>query len=203
MTAQANTVETAKAVSSTTATTKASTKSTQYAEILGYSCALVKVGSIDTELRKVEHKRLAVTISALYHALIHANVSYMDKWERSDAVMLEPALRGCFPVRFDKKSSRYLFDANKAKAWQESLSVAFQSELFDTFAAKVLEFYRSKEQQAKQQDLEANPAEVKASCVDSAVRLCKRFADSGVSLDVLASVLELARRGELDKAKAL
>lgn len=187
----------------TTTATTATTKPTQYADILGYSCALVKVRSIDTELRKVEHKRLTVSISALYHALIHANVSYMDKWQRTDAVMLEPALRGCFPVRFDKKSNRYLFDGNKARAWQESLGVTFQAEQFDTFAAKVLEFYRSTEQQAKAQDLEANPTELKASCVQGAVRLCKRFADSGVSLDVLASVLELARRGELDKAKAL
>lgn len=59
---------------------------------------LVKVGSLNAAFRKNANQKIALTISALYHAVVHGNVAFADDWQRSDATMLDAVLRPLFPM---------------------------------------------------------------------------------------------------------
>lgn len=163
------------------------------ANVQGVEVRLVKVGSINAELRKVEHKKLAVTISALYHAVIFGNVSFMDSWKRTDATLLDATLRALFPVRYHK--DKYTFNADKAKAVQEQLGVTFQIATFEEFAAKVLAYHAASSNKVKAKELDA--AAIGASLNKSAIALIKKFQANGVSLDALKTAIVLAEKGEL------
>ena len=76
----------------TTTAVKGTAKAQPTANVQGVEVRLTKVGLINAELRKVEHKKLAVTISALYHAVVFGNVSFMDSWSRTDATLLDATL---------------------------------------------------------------------------------------------------------------
>ena len=93
-------IATAANTTGTTTTNQGTAKAQPVANVQGVEVRLTKVGSINAELRKVEHKKLAVTISALYHAVVFGNVSFMDSWKRTDATLLDATLRALFPVRF-------------------------------------------------------------------------------------------------------
>lgn len=163
------------------------------ANVQGVEVRLTKVGSINAELRKVEHKKLAVTISALYHAVIFGNVSFMDSWKRTDATLLDATLRALFPVRFHK--DKYTFNADKAKAVQEQLKVTFQIATFEEFAVKVMAFHATSSGKVKAKELDA--AAMGDSLNKSAIALVKKFQAYGVSLDALKTVIILAEKGEL------
>ena len=177
----------------TTATTKGTAKVQPTANVQGVEVRLTKVGSINAELRKVEHKRLAVTISALYHAVVFGNVSFMDNWSRTDATLLDATLRALFPVRYHK--DKYTFNADKAKAVQEQLGVTFQIATFDEFAVKVLAYHAASSNKVKAKELDA--AAIGASLNKSAIALIKKFQANGVSLDALKTAIILAEKGEL------
>ena len=177
----------------TTVNTRGTAKAQPVANVQGVEVRLTKVGSINAELRKVEHKKLAVTISALYHAVVFGNVSFMDSWKRTDATLLDATLRALFPVRYHK--DKYTFNADKAKAVQEQLGVTFQIATFDEFAAKVLAYHAMSSQKVKAKELDA--AAIGASLNKSAIALIKKFLANGVSLDALKTAIVLAEKGEL------
>lgn len=190
------TTSTVNAIVATTATATANqgtTKVQPTANVQGVEVRLTKVGSINAELRKVEHKKLAVTISALYHAVVFGNVSFMDNWKRTDATLLDATLRDLFPVRFHK--DKYTFSADKAKAVQEQIGIAFQLTTFDEFAAKVLAYHAASSDKVKAKELDV--AAIGASLNKSAIALIKKFQANGVSLDALKTAIVLAEKGEL------
>lgn len=189
------TTSTVIATAANTATTanQGTAKAQPTANVQGVEVRLTKVGSINAELRKVEHKKLAVTISALYHAVVFGNVSFMDSWKRTDATLLDATLRALFPVRFHKE--KYTFNADKAKAVQEQLGVTFQIATFTEFAAKVLAYHAASSDKVKAKELDA--AAIGASLNKSAIALIKKFQANGVSLDALKTAIVLAEKGEL------
>ena len=178
---------------STTTTNQGTAKAQPVATVQGVEVRLTKVGSINAELRKVEHKKLAVSISALYHAVIFGNVSFMDSWKRTDATLLDATLRTLFPVRFHK--DKYTFSADKAKAVQEQLGVTFKIATFDEFAGKVMAYHASNAKKVKNKELDA--AAIGASLNKSAIALIKKFQAAGVSLDAIKTAIILAEKGEL------
>ena len=184
---------TAITANTTTTTAKGTAKAQPTANVQGVEVRLVKVGSINAELRKVEHKQLAVTISALYHAVVFGNVSFMDSWKRTDATLLDATLRALFPVRYHK--DKYTFNADKAKAVQEQLGVTFQIATFEEFTAKVLAYHATSSDKVKAKELDA--AAIGASLNKSAIALIKKFQANGVSLDALKTAIVLAEKGEL------
>ena len=184
---------TANAIAATTTANQGTTKAQPTATVQGVEVRLTKVGSINAELRKVEHKKLAVTISALYHAVVFGNVSFMDSWTRTDATLLDATLRALFPVRFHK--DKYTFSADKAKAVQEQLGIAFQLTNFEEFAAKVMAYRAKNSEKVKAQELDA--AAIGASLNKSAIALIKKFQANGVSLDAIKTAIILAEKGEL------
>ena len=70
---------------------------------------LVKVGSLNTAFRKTTNQKIALTISALYHAVVYGNVAFVDDWQRTDATMLDAVLRPLFPMTYSSKDKRYYF----------------------------------------------------------------------------------------------
>lgn len=176
-----------------TTTNQGTVKVQPTANVQGVEVRLTKVGSINAELRKVEHKKLAVTISALYHAVIFGNVSFMDNWKRTDATLLDATLRALFPVRFHK--DKYTFSADKAKAVQEQIGIAFQLTTFEEFAAKVMTYHAASSEKVKGKELDA--AAIGVSLNKSAIALIKKFQANGVSLDALKTAIVLAEKGEL------
>lgn len=156
---------------------------------------LVKVGSLNTAFRKNMNQKLSLTISALYHAVVHGNVAFSDEWQRTDAVMLDAVLRPLFPMRFNNKDKKYSFDGVKSEEVQAHLGVQFQTEEFSTFVEKVLRFYNTNEKQAKKKELTA--ADVAGDLAKAAKALVKKFVNSGVSLDALKTIIVMAEKGEL------
>ena len=187
------TTSTVNAIAANTTSNQGTTKVQPTATVQGVEVRLTKVGSINAELRKVEHKKLSVTISALYHAVIFGNVSFMDSWKRTDATLLDATLRALFPVRYHK--DKYAFSADKAKAVQEQLGVTFQIATFEEFAAKVLAYHAASSGKVKAKELDA--AAIGASLNKSAIALIKKFQANGVSLDALKTAIILAEKGEL------
>ena len=168
-------------------------KAQPVATVQGVEVRLTKVGSINAELRKVEHKKLAVTISALYHAVVFGNVSFMDSWKRTDATLLDATLRTLFPVRFHK--DKYTFSTDKAKVVQEQLGVTFKIATFEEFTDKVMAYHASNAKKVKSKELDA--AAIGASLNKSAIALIKKFQANGVSLDAIKTAIILAEKGEL------
>ena len=83
---------------------------------------LVKVGSLNTAFRKNTNQKIALTISALYHAVVHGNVAFADDWQRTDATMLDAVLRPLFPMSYSNKGKKYSFNGVKAKEVQEAIT---------------------------------------------------------------------------------
>lgn len=156
---------------------------------------LVKVGSLNTAFRKNANQKVALTISALYHAVVHGNVAFADDWQRTDATMLDAVLRPLFPMSYSNKDKKYSFNGVKAKEVQEHLNVEFQKEGFASFAEKVLAFYSANEKQTKKKELAA--VDVAGDLEKAAKALVKKFMANGVSLDALKTAIVLAEKGEL------
>lgn len=156
---------------------------------------LVKVGSLNTAFRKNMNQKLSLTISALYHAVVHGNVAFADDWQRTDAVMLDAVLRPLFPMTFSNKDKKYSFSGVKAEEVQAHLNVEFQKEDFTSFAGKVLKFYSANEKQTKKKELSAS--DVAGDLEKAAKALVRKFLSNGVSLDALKTAIVLAEKGEL------
>lgn len=156
---------------------------------------LVKVGSLNTAFRKNMNQKLALSISALYHAVVHGNVAFADDWQRTDAVMLDAVLRPLFPMTFSSKDKKYSFSGVKAGEVQAHLNVMFQQESFESFAEKVLKFYSANEKQTKKKELSAS--DVAGDLEKAARALVKKFLKEDVSLDALKTAIVLAEKGEL------
>ena len=155
---------------------------------------LVKVGALNTAFRKNANQKVALTISALYHAVVHGNVAFADDWQRTDATMLDAVLRPLFPMSYSKYK-KYTFNGVKAKEVQAHLDVEFQKEDFPSFAEKVLKFYSANEKQTKKKELSAS--DVAGDLEKAAKALVKKFMANGVSLDALKTAIVLAEKGEL------
>lgn len=156
---------------------------------------LVKVGSLNTAFRKNANQKVALTISALYHAVVHGNVAFADDWQRSDATMLDAVLRPLFPMSYSNKDKKYSFNGVKAQEVQAHLNVEFQKEDFSAFAEKVLAFYSANEKQTKKKELAS--VDVAGDLEKAAKALVKKFMANGVSLDALKTAIVLAEKGEL------
>ena len=155
---------------------------------------LVKVGALNTAFRKNANQKVALIISALYHAVVHGNVAFADDWQRTDATMLDAVLRPLFPMSYSKYK-KYTFNGVKAKEVQAHLDVEFQKEDFPSFAEKVLAFYSANEKQTKKKELSAS--DVAGDLEKAAKALVKKFMANGVSLDALKTAIVLAEKGEL------
>lgn len=175
-------------------TTNKTATRTASATVHGVEIKLVRVTQINAELRRVEHRKLAVTISALYHAIVFGNVSFMDGWKRTDATLLDATLRALMPVSYTK-DAKYVHNSAKAKDVQEKLNIQFQLCGFAEFTARVMAYYTTASTQVKRAELDA--AAIGESLQKSAIALIKKFQANGVSLDAIKTAIILAEKGEL------
>lgn len=177
------------------ATNKTATRTaTASATLQGVEIKLVKVAQINAELRKVEHKKLAVTISALYHAIVFGNVAFMDGWRRTDATLLDATLRALMPVSYTR-DAKYVHNSARAQAVQEKLGIQFQLCSFEEFTVQVMAYYTTASTKVKKAELDA--AAIGESLQKSAIALIKKFQANGVSLDAIKTAIILAEKGEL------
>lgn len=75
---------------------------------------LTAAGSIRKALGDVVEAKRNITISALFHGLISSNVSWATDMQRSDAADFDMVLRTLLPIKFNKESGKYEFNAKAA-----------------------------------------------------------------------------------------
>lgn len=125
-----------------------------------------KVNAIGKAIKGMDTMRRDLTISALYHGLVHNNVSYMSGLQREDAASFDTCLRKFIPVQWKKEGSFYQFDAKKLAANLTALGLGAPSEYkddFDSFANIVLEYWNLNNAKAKGQELTDQQAHDKAA----------------------------------------
>ena len=161
----------------------------------------VSVKTLSSAFRKNNNQRLVLTISALYHSVVNANVEFISNWQRTDTTMLDATLRPLFPVAWTKgdeaKGTRACYKFNKAKAEevQTLLSVQFQTESFESFVTKVLDYWNQHSDKVKAKELTLE--ESQEAMRKRGKSLVKAWADSGIPLGELELLIKQAKKGKL------
>lgn len=161
----------------------------------------VSVKTLSSAFKKNNNQRLILTISALYHSVVNANVEFISSWQRTDTTMLDATLRPLFPVAWTKgdesKGIRAGYKFNKAKAAevQALLTVTFQTESFESFVVKVLDYWNQHSDKVKTKELTLE--ESQEAMRKRGKSLVKAWADSGIPLGELELMIKQAREGKL------
>ena len=161
----------------------------------------VSIKTLSSAFKKNNNQRLVLTISALYHSVVNANVDFVAGWNRTDTTMLDATLRPLFPVSWVKgdeaKGTRagYKFSKAKAEEVQKTLSVEFQTESFDSFVVKVLDYWNLNSDKVKTKELTLE--ESQEAMRKRGKSLVKAWADSGIPLGELEIMIKQAREGKL------
>lgn len=92
---------------------------------------LTAAGSIRKALGDVVEAKRNITISALFHGLISSNVSWATDMQRSDAADFDMVLRTLLPIKFNKESGKYEFNAKKCYASAEKLCIELDTMRLD------------------------------------------------------------------------
>lgn len=111
--------------------------------------------NIAKALRTQHTARRDLTISALFAALVHADVTYMAGMTKADAAMFDTTLRTMLPVQFKQKSGGYVFDKQKAEKVRGELGIEFQKTEWDSFAEKLLSVWLHGHQAAQEEEVDA------------------------------------------------
>lgn len=148
----------------------------------------------------VEAKR-NITISALFHGLISSNVSWATEMQRSDAADFDMVLRTLLPIKFNKESGKYEFNAKKCYASAEKLGIELDTMRLDykqankqgrevivaSFYSSCMALYAAEAEQVKNDALDADAVRLQAlGRVKSAIKKAK---ETGVSDADLVSML--------------
>ena len=161
----------------------------------------VSVKTLSSAFKRNNNQRMVLTISALYHSVINANVEFISSWQRTDTTMLDATLRPLFPVAWTKgdeaKGIRagYKFSKTKAEEVQKTLSVEFQTESFESFVTKVLDYWNLHSDKVKAKELTLE--ESQEAMRKRGRSLVKAWADSGIPLGELELLIKQAREGKL------
>lgn len=123
-----------------------------------------KVNAIGKAVRALDTQRRDLTISALYHAVIHGNVSFLKGFSRADAACFDSTLRALLPVTYRKDGEFYQFDAKKLVNVMETLGVNRDTHKeFPVFAETVLDYWNMYNQRTKEAELDAQAVHDKAA----------------------------------------
>lgn len=121
-----------------------------------------KVAAIAKGIRAVATQRRDLTISALFHALVNANISFMADMQREDAALFDNTLRTLLPVKFEKKAGGYVFDKVKAEKVRLDLGIEFQAAEWDAVADKLLAVWLKGNKAENSKELDAQEKRLKA-----------------------------------------
>lgn len=131
--------------------------------------------NIAKALRTQHTARRDLTISALFAALVHADVTYMAGMSKADAAMFDTTLRTMLPVQFKQKSGGYVFDKQKAEKVRGELGFNGSAFCADVAANVIAEHNSNKRAIMKQHYI------AKASLVGlTLAEYCRRFNIRGV-----------------------
>lgn len=161
----------------------------------------VSVKTLSSAFKKNNNQRLVLTISALYHSVVNANVDFVVGWTRTDTTMLDATLRPLFPVAWVKgdeaKGTRagYKFSKAKAEEVQKTLEVQFQTETFESFVVKVLDYWNQHSDKVKAKELTLE--ESQEAMRKRGKSLVKAWMNSGIPLGELEILIKQAREGKI------
>ncbi|QWT56593.1 hypothetical protein Kp_Pokalde_001_002 [Klebsiella phage Kp_Pokalde_001] len=162
---------------------------------------LTAAGSIRKALGDVVEAKRNITISALFHGLISSNVSWATEMQRSDAADFDMVLRTLLPIKFNKESGKYEFNAKKCYASAEKLGIELDTMRLDykqankqerevivaSFYSSCMALYAAEAEQVKNDALDADAVRLQAlGRVKNAIKKAK---ETGVSDADLVSML--------------
>lgn len=162
---------------------------------------LTAAGSIRKALGDVVEAKRNITISALFHGLISSNVSWASDMQRSDAADFDMVLRTLLPIKFNKESGKYEFNAKKCYASAEKLGIELDTMRLDykqadkqgrevivaSFYSSCMALYDAMAEQIKNDTLDADAVRLQAlGRVKNAIKKAK---ETGVSDSDLVSML--------------
>ena len=115
-----------------------------------------KVNAIGKAIKGLDSTRRDLTINALYHGIIHGNVSYLQGFTKADVASFDTTLRQFIPVVWQKEGEFYQFDAKKLAKVVEALAVDKEAmKTFEVFAEHILSYWNMNNQRNKQEELTA------------------------------------------------
>lgn len=179
---------------------------------------LTAAGSICKALSDVVEAKRNITISALFHGLISSNVSWATDMQRSDAADFDMVLRTLLPIKFNKDSGTYEFNAKKCYASAGKLGIELDTMRLDykqadkqgrevivaSFYSSCMTLYAAEAEQVKNDALDADAVRLQAlGRVKNAIKKAK---ETGVSDSDLVSMLisqGVDVRAVLDAAEVL
>lgn len=116
------------------------------------------VNKIANAVKGLDSTRRDLTISALYHSLVHGNVAFLNNFKRADTASFDTTLRQYLPVVWQVKGEFYQFNADKKARSLEKLGIVLPTDTvmpFEVFAEHVLNFWNMNNQREKQAELDA------------------------------------------------
>ena len=161
----------------------------------------VSVKTLSSAFKKNNNQRLVLSISALYHSVVNANIDFMSVWQRTDTTMLDTTLRTLMPVAWVKgdeaKGTRagYKFNKTKAEDVQKILDVQFQTESFESFVVKVLDYWNQHSDKVKTKELTLE--ESQEAMRKRMKSLVVAWMNSGIPLGELEILIKQAREGKI------
>lgn len=162
---------------------------------------LTAAAGIRKALSDVVEAKRNITISALFHGLISSNVSWATDMQRSDAADFDMVLRTLLPIKFNKESGKYEFNAKKCYASAEKLGIELDTMRLDykqadkqgrevivaSFYSSCMALYAAEAEQVKNGALDADAVRLQAlGRVKNAIKKAK---ETGVSDADLVSML--------------
>lgn len=162
-----------------------------------------KVNAIGKAIKGMDTMRRDLTISALYHGLIHCNISYMTGLQREDAASFDTCLRKFIPVQWKKEGGFYQFDAKKLATNLQALGLADAAnykEDFDAFANIVLEYWNLNNAKAKGQELTDQQAHDKAA--KQFPKMLENMYANGLTVTEMETMFIMFKQAHIMPAKA-
>lgn len=139
--------------------------------------------NIAKALRTQHTARRDLTISALFSALVHADITFMAGFTKADAAMFDTTLRTMLPVQFKQKQGGYVYDRQKADKLRAELSVTFNETAWEEFSDKLLGIWLHGHQAAQAEEVDAQQKRQNAS--KSVQRSLEKALAAGLSLHEL------------------
>ena len=152
--------------------------------------ATVKVYSVNTiaaSIKKLDTQRRDITISALYFALVHNNVSYLKNMNQTDVACFDSTLRALIPATWQRKGMFWQFNHDKKAASLEKLGLVLEPNVtmsFEYFAQAALTYWESKQEATKKAELTAQEEH------DNAAKAFNRYLESAYSKGLTVSEME-------------
>ena len=143
------------------------------------------VTSIRTSIMKLDTQRRDITISALFHALVNNNVSYLKGMKQTDAAAFDSTLRALIPATWQRKGMFWQFNHDKKAQSLTKLGIeSTEGMTFELFADTVLVYWTEHQQATKKAELTAQEEH------DSAAKAFNRYLESAYSKGLTVSEME-------------